>query len=121
MKQIVRVRPFADAVGPDFTLMQDNAQAHTARIVIMCLDQEGIDVMDWPARSPDLDPIDHPWDMLQRRASHRPNRSQTIQTPTEALMEEWNTIDQGFSRRLIRNMPRRCWECIQAQGDHASF
>lgn len=115
------VRPFAGAVGPDFILMQDNARPHTARVVMAYLDQEGINVMEWPARSPDLNPIEHLWDMLQRRVSRRPNPPQTVQTLTEALREEWAAIDQGSIRRLIRSMPRRCRECVQARGGHTSY
>ncbi len=40
------MRRFACVVGPDFILMQDIALAHTARVVIANLNQEGIDVMD---------------------------------------------------------------------------
>ena len=46
------VRPFAGAVGLDFTLMDDNARPHRARVVTEYLEQEGITRMDWPARSP---------------------------------------------------------------------
>ena len=58
---------YAGAVGQDFILMDDNATAHLSRIVTAFLDQHGIERMDWPARSPDLNPIDHAWDMLQRK------------------------------------------------------
>ncbi len=48
-------------VGPDFILMQDNGRAHTPRVVMAYLDQEEINVTDWPARSSDLDPSEHLW------------------------------------------------------------
>ena len=51
------VRPYAGAVGDDFLLMDDNAPIHRARLVQECLDSEGIDRLDWPAASPDLNPI----------------------------------------------------------------
>ncbi|KAI3370992.1 hypothetical protein L3Q82_023645, partial [Scortum barcoo] len=52
------VRPYAGAVGPGFLLMQDNARPHVAGVCQQFLQDEGIDAMDWPARSPDLNPIE---------------------------------------------------------------
>ena len=51
------VRPFAGAIGDNFILMQDNARPHTARVCMDCLNRETIEIMDWLARSPDLNPI----------------------------------------------------------------
>ena len=53
----VHMRPYAGAIGPDFLLMDDNATVHRARIVQEYLQKERIERMDWPARSPDLNPI----------------------------------------------------------------
>ena len=55
----VHVRPYAGAIGPDFILMDDNAHAHRAHITNRYLEQAAIVQLDWPARSPDLNPIEH--------------------------------------------------------------
>ena len=67
----VHVRPYAGAIGPDFILMDDNARAHRAHITNRYLEQAAIVRLDWPARSPDLNPIEHAWDMLQKAISSR--------------------------------------------------
>ena len=71
------VRLYAGAIGDDLILMDDNARHHRARIVNEYLQQETIERMDWPAKSPDLHSIEHAWDILQRQISNR----QTSQTP----------------------------------------
>ncbi|GFV87943.1 HTH_Tnp_Tc3_2 domain-containing protein [Trichonephila clavipes] len=42
---------------PGAIYQQDNARPHTARLSQQCL--QGYDVLPWPARSPDLSPIEH--------------------------------------------------------------
>ncbi|GFT04261.1 transposable element Tcb2 transposase [Trichonephila clavipes] len=51
------VRPYAAAIGKDFILMDDNARPHRAGIVEEYLEDHGLERMEWPARSPDLNPI----------------------------------------------------------------
>ena len=80
------VRPYAGAVGDDFILVQDNARPHTARVSMTFLEDEGITLMDWPARSPDLNPIEHMWDMLSRCVRRRPHPPENVQNLTNALV-----------------------------------
>ena len=115
------VRPYAGAIGDTFMLMQDNARAHTARVSTTFLDDEGINVMNWPARSPDLNPIEHAWDMLSRRIGQRQHPPESVQSLTDALVQEWQAIPHNDFRRIIRSMPRRCQECANARGGHTSY
>ncbi|GFX78157.1 transposable element Tcb1 transposase [Trichonephila clavipes] len=66
------VRLFRGAMGAEFLFMDDNAHPHRANIVDECLQSEDITRMDWPAYSPDLNPIKHVWDMLGRRIAALP-------------------------------------------------
>ena len=115
------VRPYAGGVGDDFILVQDNAHPHTARVSMTFVEDEGITVMDWPARSSDLNPIEHLWDMLSRRVRRRPHPPENVQNLTNALVQEWQAIPQNDIRRIIRSMPRRCQECVNARGGHTSY
>ncbi|GFT94547.1 transposable element Tcb1 transposase [Trichonephila clavipes] len=62
---------FRSAMGAEFLFMDDNARPHRANIVDECLQSKEITRMYWPAYSPDLNPIEHVWDMLGRRITAR--------------------------------------------------
>lgn len=108
-------------MGDDCILVQDNARPHTARVFMIFLEDEGITVMDWSARSPDLNPIEHMWDMLSRRVRRRPHPPENVQNLTNALVQEWQAIPQNDIRRIIRSMSRRCQEGVNARGGHTSY
>ena len=50
------VRPYAGVLVPGFLLVQDNARPHVARVCRQFLDDGGIDTIDWPSRSLELNP-----------------------------------------------------------------
>ncbi|GFU53696.1 putative transposable element [Trichonephila clavipes] len=73
----------------------DNARPHRARLVENMLEAETIQRMEWPACSPDLNPIEHVWDILGRRIAARPRPPATVRDLEIALLEEWNSIPQA--------------------------
>ena len=116
----VYVRPYAGAVGENFILMDDNARAHRARITDQYLEQTTIVRMEWPGRSPDLNPIMHAWDMLQTAVSSQPVQSASVQELRHALLER-DRIPQYKIRRLISSMRKRCQAVIEARGHHTRY
>lgn len=69
-----------------------------------------------PARSPDINAIEHVWDMLKRRLQARVHRPTTLRELEMALQEEWESIPQEYIARVIRSMPRRLNEIVRARG-----
>ncbi|CAJ0953592.1 unnamed protein product [Ranitomeya imitator] len=93
--EIIRplVRPYADVVSPGFLLMQDNARPHVAGVCQQFLQNEGIEAMDWPTRSPDLNPIEHIWDIMARTIHQCHVALQTVQELADALIQDGNQVD----------------------------
>lgn len=100
--------------------MHDNATALCPRVVFQFLNEQGVDCMDWPTRSPDMNPLEHARDMLQLRVSARPGKPSTRQEVAAALVEECNLIPQDI-RKLTRRFPSRVREVIRARGGHSHY
>ncbi|GFU36705.1 transposable element Tcb2 transposase [Trichonephila clavipes] len=63
--------------------------------------------MEWPACSPDMNPIEHVWNALERRVAGRQPPPQTLQELKRALLEEWDRIPRLVINSLIDSMPQR--------------
>ncbi|GFV71020.1 transposable element Tcb2 transposase [Trichonephila clavipes] len=67
------------------------------------LEAETIQRMEWPTCSPDLNPIEHVWDILGRHIAARPRPPATVRDLEIALLEEWNSIPQSLIDNLMAN------------------
>ncbi|KAI4895385.1 hypothetical protein NFI96_005509 [Prochilodus magdalenae] len=112
------VRPYAGAVGPGFLMVHNNTRPHVARVCRQFLENEGIDTIDWPTGSPDLNPIEHLWDIMFRSIRYHQVALQTVQELSDALVQICEEIPQDTIRRLIRSMPP---SCIQVCGGHTNY
>ncbi|KAK7916300.1 hypothetical protein WMY93_012061 [Mugilogobius chulae] len=67
---------------------------------------ENVPVLAWPAYSPDMSPIEHVWDVLDRRIRQRAPVPTNIQQLRTAIEEEWTNIPQATIDNLINSMRR---------------
>ncbi|GFW98894.1 transposable element Tcb2 transposase [Trichonephila clavipes] len=115
------VRLFRGAMGLQFLFMDDNAPCHRTVAAEQLLESENIERMDWPARSPDLSPIEPVWDFLGRRLAARTLPPVSIRELRLALQYEWAAMPQQLIDTLILSMGRRCETCLAVRGDHIPY
>lgn len=116
------VVPYMGYIGYDqFLLMHDNARPHVAHCVNEYLQNVGIHKLQWPARSPDLNPIEHIWDMLKRSIKSPPNPPQTINELRNAAVAAWENLSQTNVRNIIQSMPDRMQAVIRARGGNTRY
>lgn len=95
----------------------DNARPHTARLTTTFLQTNNIILLPWPSKSPDLNPVEHLWDELDRRVRQQQPESQSLQQLVQALQAEWTYIPQQLIRNLTSSIGRRCQVVIDANVD----
>ena len=93
---------------------QDNASQHKAATSREWFDNHGIDVIDWPAWSPDLNPIEELWHDLKLRVYGQ--NPKTMGELEHAITTEWAATDLHFIARICRNMPHRLQSVIANHG-----
>jgi transposase len=111
------VIPFLQA-HPDMILQHDNATRHTARSVRDFLQDRNVSVLPWPAMSPDVNPIEHIWDLWDRRVRARAIPPRNVQELAGALVE-WGDISQQELANLVQPMRMRCTAVLNTAGGHA--
>ena len=101
--------------------MDDNARPHCSRAVAAYLQSEAVTYVPWPAMRPDLNSIEHIWDMLGRRILVREPPVQNIRQLEAALHRELQQLSQQDIRRLTGVMRRRVEAVIQARGGYTRY
>ena len=88
--------------------------AHTAKSTNTGFNNHGIIVLDWPANSPDLNPIENPWGIVQRKMrDSRPNNTDELKA---TIRVTWASITPQQCHRLIASMPCHIDAVINAKG-----
>ena len=101
---------------------QDNAPAHNSRVAMGFLGSKfpGRLLLPWPARSPDLSPIENTWSELKRRINARsPSEKQLVRVAAQ----EWAAItaDRGYVSALYDSMPKRMNLLRERKGDFIQY
>ena len=122
-KQILvhQVRPTLWSLFPDgnFIFQQDNDPKHTSRVCKDYVARARWEVLDWPSQSPDLNPIENLWAILDAKLRER--RPQNEEELYQTLKEGWERLDVQLLTRLVDSMPNRLRQVLENDGLPISY
>jgi len=93
----------------------DGERSHKTRNVLRYLDNQGLQyIADWPARSPDLSPIENVWALLQRQVdTHGPADVEQLE---RFVRQEWDALDTGKLNRMVLSFSGRLHRVVEKHG-----
>ncbi len=97
---------------------QDNAPCHKAQIISdWFLEHENeFTLLKWPPQSPDLNPIEHLWDVVEREIHIMDVQPTNLQQLRDAIVPIWTNISEECFQHLVESMPRRIKAVLKATG-----
>lgn len=99
-------------------ILEDNAGIHTAGISKEAKKELGFVLLDHPANSPDLNPIENAWYYLKHLLDNHPARPRTVDELFALAYQLWDAIPQGYFNRFLMKLPERLAAVHFAQGGH---
>ena len=107
-------------IGEDRPIFQqDNASVHRAHHTDEWFQQRNIDVLPWPAQSPDLNIMENVFGWLARRVYIGGRQFQTVEQLRDAIQVEWDNLDQALIVALLNSIPHRIFQVIERHGGSA--
>lgn len=107
--------------GRGWIFQQDNASIHNSASTRAWLSSKKVRVLPWPARSPDLNPIENVWGYLARRVYAHGRQFATVAELQQTIFEEWDAIPQDYLRTLTESMPNRIFNTIRNGGNSSGY
>lgn len=116
------LKPFAELLGgPQWEFQQDNASIHTAKHTKSWFNSQNMTVLDWPACSPDLNPIENLWGIMCRKVYSNGRQYSSVQELKRSIEDAWYEIDPQIMQDLVSSMETRVYEVIQKHGCTTRF
>lgn len=100
----------------DLIFQQDNAAIHVSRKSRAWFEEKDIELLKWPACSPDLNPMENLWGILARAVYANKPPYKTVPDLFVAVCNAWREIPQKILDSLVNSMQKRVIEVIECQG-----
>ena len=110
--------PFGKRIaGKNWIYMNDNAPVHCSKHTKSWFTDNQVNVISWPALSPDLNPIENIWGILSRMVYDGGRQFEDVNSLKNAILIAWEEISVDYIKTLINSMPNRIYKVILNNGN----
>ena len=110
---------FREKCDDTYTFQQDNAPAHVSRKSTSFIQSQSLQILDWPANSPDINPIENIWSILKNEVEKRAPIN--LAELERIAKEEWTKIPQQKIRKTVKSMGRRIKQVLDRKGGKCDY
>lgn len=100
---------------------QDNARIHVSRESNEWFKAEKINVLDWPACSPDLNPMENLWAIMVRNIYDGNRQYDTVENLKTAIKDAWSRITSDTINNLCQSLNTRIFQVINRSGSMTDY
>jgi hypothetical protein len=94
----------------------DHVPVYKARSIQKWFVEIGVEELDWPAESPDLNPTEHLWDELESLLRAMPNLPTSVPDLTNALVAEWKQVPSAMFPTFGGKSSQKSGGCYNSKG-----
>jgi len=112
--------PSLESMGlTKFIFQQDNDSKHTASVTKRFFSNRSIEVLPWPAMSPDMNPIENLWDYVKQRVAE--SEPKNIRELKVAIERAWSEIPPEKCQKYAMSFSRRALALCRSRGGHTKY